>query len=167
MLEIFSSMGELFNKSVQSTKLLEGMISANFGNYFKYYRHELAAFDELIQDCNSYRNQFYSASTELKEKKELLYNTKQMNKWELPQNCPYSVDVLLKNKTFAFEVMLGSETRSCNNIKTFYGYYLNKVKEEFTRLCSKNETNMSNHLIDTGGMGCSIFASVFLLIKFY
>ena len=160
MFEVFGSLGELFSKMKESCNQLEGMFVENFDKFFRYHARELASVEDLLVEWHDGRSQYVKMYKRLKEKKELMYSQRQMDKWEVDEKCKYPLEVLLKNKDIAFSQMLPEETSECEKCKYIYGYYCNKVPEEFQRVCQKSQPDYRIHLMEVAQMNCQIFERV-------
>ncbi len=160
LFEVFGGLGDAFSKSTDSCKQLQGIAGENFDKYFRYHSRELTAIEDLLVEWGESRTQYLKARKKLKEKKELLYTQRQIDKWELREDCPYPLEVLLKNKEVALTEMLPGETKEVCKLQEIYGYYCNKVPEEFQRVCQKNDSQYRDHLSKVAKMHSDIFKMV-------
>ncbi len=160
MFEVFNSLGEMFSTVSATCKQLDGMMSENFDKYFRYHTHEVAALEVVTGEWFDERAQYTRLAKKLKERKETMYAQKQIDKWEVPSGCPYSIDILFKDKTLAFTQMLPNDTQEVAHHKKVFGFYCNKVLDEYKRICLKNDITFREHFIGVGKMSCEIFERV-------
>ena len=69
----------------------------------------------------------------LKSKKEKLWKTRDVSKWELPQDCLPDTNKYIQDLSLAMNVMLPTETREVDNSKQDYLLMLNQVYHEVKR----------------------------------
>ena len=81
-----------------------------------------------------------------------------INKWELDPNDKDNVNKLLQDKNAALMKIIPKETNNVINMKKTYGYYLNRIIDEYERLKSinsflhkKNLTNACEKIIEIYG----------------
>ena len=160
LFEVFSAMGEAFEKTTDTCKQLQGMVRENFDKFFRYYRKELDSTEDLLLEWTDCKTQYVKSYKRVYEKKEMLYTTKQIDKWELKEDCKYPLEALLKSKETAFGEMLPAESKELAKHKEIYGYYCNKVGEEYQRLCTKNDVEFREHLIKVAEMNSDLFERV-------
>lgn len=161
MFEIFESFESFFAKCVQPCFALEKMMQTNFKQYYRYYSHELTAIEELVAEYENSKINYQNIEKRVFEKKQLLFEEKQLDKWEIGEDCGYKVDELLKNKEIAFKAMIPSETKEIEINKTLFGYYNVKLKEEFQRICKKDEQEISKFFIKVGEANFNFLSKVF------
>jgi len=113
--------------------------------YFKYVKNNYHSMKELISAGEGIKNNFYKSLKHLKSKKEDLFKKPEnINKWEFdPKDNSFSKSEITKNKTLALEKMLYSETNGVNKQKQIYGFYLNRVIQEYDRM---KKVNAERHL---------------------
>jgi len=133
--KLHKAMDEFFKDIVESTKNLNKKIKVHFEQPAKYRKGEFAALSNLLQEWESSRKQIVIQRKKLNKKKEGLFETKMIEQWQLAPGCKYTPQELLNSKDVAFKEMLPEETKEVIKHKETYGYYSNKVKEEFRRLC--------------------------------
>lgn len=154
---VFDTLGDSFQKMMESCRQFQGSISENFYKYFKYPTREMGAVRSVISQWSDHQSQYKKAKKKLKDRKEALFVQKQVTAWELSPECQYTFEVLLKDKKIAFNEMLPNDTKEINKLKNLYGYYCNKVPEEYKRICDDNGKEFQKHMTSVAHMNCDIF----------
>lgn len=107
---------------------------------------EMTAVNSLVKEWHASRTQANLLRQKLKAKKTELFDKKAVDQWQLSSGCMYTTQELLNSKEVAFKVMLPGESREAEKAKETYGYYSNKVKEEFMRLSNSHCNRVSGEL---------------------
>jgi len=154
---VLDTLGDSFQKMMESCRQFQGSIDENFHKFFKYPAREMKAVKSLITQWNDYQSQYNKIKKKLKDKKETLFTQKQVGTWDLSNDCQYTVEMLTKDKKTAFKVMLANETREVKKFKQLFGYYCNKLPEEYKRICRENTKEFQMHMIRVSHMSYDIF----------
>eukprot|EP01022_Parablepharisma_sp_SALTPOND_P033355 TRINITY_DN88560_c0_g1_i1.p1 TRINITY_DN88560_c0_g1~~TRINITY_DN88560_c0_g1_i1.p1 ORF type:complete len:1431 (-),score=165.41 TRINITY_DN88560_c0_g1_i1:96-4388(-) len=95
-------------------------------------------------------NEYMKKVSKVEAKKQKLYSEGKVERWELNKEDAdkYSTEELVKDKEFAFEVMLPAETKELSESFATYGYYLNKLLEETKRVIRRDYSRVRKVLID-------------------
>eukprot|EP00826_Nyctotherus_ovalis_P057795 TRINITY_DN7911_c0_g1_i1.p1 TRINITY_DN7911_c0_g1~~TRINITY_DN7911_c0_g1_i1.p1 ORF type:complete len:391 (-),score=152.57 TRINITY_DN7911_c0_g1_i1:133-1305(-) len=117
------------------------------GEYYSFYCRELLAIDELIQTQKATGEHMETAEKKLRRKKEQKFEQKNTATWELESSALSNAGVLLENREVAFKEMLARESRDVQKIRMLYGYYINKVVEEFDRILTKDEHDFKTQFL--------------------
>ena len=131
------SMAEIFVRFSCISKQLEGRVKEHFVDESEVKKLSLDSLNELLSKWTASRNQAISLKEKLKEKKTALFEKKLVDQWQLSSDCKYTPQVLLNCKEVALREILPKETQEVQKHKNTYGYYSNKVKEEFMRISEK------------------------------
>lgn len=165
MSEIFGTLDQVFSSLSKTCKRLEGAYLENFDKYFKDHKRELSAMEEIIKKWRKWEKRYEESEKKLQERKDSLFNLQQLDKWELSDKCPYPIEVLLKKKEIATAQMLPKDTAALTGIREVYGYFSNKVMEEFRRICHKSEGDICDHMTEVSHMYCEIFDTVLPILQ--
>ncbi len=158
--DTYGTLGSSFEKLNASCQEMRKLVHQDFGKFFRYYKHELGAVEELVAACAEKKANLIRTEKKLAEKKELLFTQKSVAKWEVESGCQIPVDTLLKNKVIAFKEMLPGETREAHRLRIQYGYYCNKVLEEFMRINKKDDEDIKDHFLKVAKKSCDIFEDI-------
>ena len=149
--------GEIYNRLKQPSleKLYKGInpIIENLESTINYYitkikkevvleieykEVEMESLIHLSRQWQASKTQAALINNKVMDKKEMLFDKKLVEQWNLSQDHQHNVENLLNSKEAAFKVMLPIETQELTRLKDIYGYYSNRLKEEFERVCGKN-----------------------------
>lgn len=158
--ETHETLAEAFLRLRSSCITMRKIILSDFIQFFRYQKFELRSVEDLLNDWASKQAEMAKLERRLKDKKELLFAQKEVAKWELKPDCIIPVDTLLNNKEVAFKEMLPRETQEAHSQKVTYGYYANKVLEEFLRLNRKDEDETKRQFSEVAKKCCDVFEDV-------
>jgi len=127
-------------------KNLKDQIQCHLITPFNYKPKEITALNILLKEWYASRTQANLLTQKLKAKKAELYKKKAIDQWELKGECTYTPQDLFNSKTLAFKVMLPEESKEVKKHKDIYGYYSNKVHEEFLRLSANHCNKVSDDI---------------------
>ena len=104
--------------------LKQNEISKNLvKDFFKFINLEGQSYTELIERREELKQKYIAESTRVNTKKEKIFNSKDINKFELnPDDNTVDKDQLIKDKSYAFEKMCYKDTRELNFISNQLGY---------------------------------------------
>lgn len=163
LFELFETLGDSFQKMTESCQRMQGAMQFNLNEFFSYHSKELQAMSAIVLECNKNIFLYQDEKKKLSERKEDLFKSRSLEEWLLGEDCPYPLEVIRKNKKFAFRVMLPEDTRRLLRIRDVAGYYCNKVPEEFQRVCKENHEELCNYLIKLAQMNSGIFSAVWFV----
>jgi hypothetical protein len=92
------------------------LINNNIRYFFKYVSMENDAFNELIQERIVLKEEYSKEFNKLNQKKEDLWNQKDINKWNITNFDNIDRFLLIKDKDYAFSKMCTSETLNVTNL---------------------------------------------------
>ena len=134
---------EYGDKEIQQMK----NISNEIKDYLKYTNLQYKVSYKELYDNFEFEHELYLKVAEnLKQKKEMLYDNKLVDKWELKiedRNIDYN------NKELVIKKMLPKDSAIVNEIKKYLIYYATQLEDEGQRLkdsIDKNNFNMFNRL---------------------
>lgn len=134
---------EYGDKEIQQMK----NISNEIKDYLKYANLQYkVSYKELYDNFEFEHDLYLKVAENLKQKKEMLYDNKLVDKWELKiedRNIDYN------NKELVIKKMLPKDSAIVNEIKKYLIYYATQLEDEGQRLkdsINKNNFNMFNRL---------------------
>ena len=134
---------EYGDKEIQQMK----NISNEIKDYLKYANLQYkVSYKELYDNFEFEHDLYLKVAENLKQKKEMLYDNKLVDKWELKiedRNIDYN------NKELVIKKMLPKDSAIVNEIKKYLIYYATQLEDEGQRLkdsIDKNNLNMFNRL---------------------
>ena len=123
------------------------LIKTHIKDFFKYIKMEGFAYIELIQSRNIIKEKYQIEYQRVTSKKEKLWQTMDLGKWEIIDEFN-KVDrvLLLKDKTYAMQKMCTRDTQSLENIHKQLGYANKMNMEELKRLIDTNAKRFVENL---------------------
>ncbi|MCQ2819250.1 MAG: hypothetical protein MJ252_18460 [archaeon] len=102
-------------------------VQLHFKDFFKELKMEGEAFQEVVNARNTTENKYSSEFTKISLKKDKLFNTHDVNKFEIsPQGPVYDTKRMLTDKTYAFTIMCSKDNANLEKTEKFM-YYQNKM----------------------------------------
>ena len=98
------------------------MIKNHMKDFFKYINLEGKAYNELIERREELKARYNTENQKLTAKKEKLYATGDLTKFELGDEKNIDKDKILHDKPYAFEHMCKTDTGNLNKIYNQLGY---------------------------------------------
>ena len=142
------------------------VFNINLREYFKYTRNTFKSMKVLLNNVDNYRANYFKAKKNLISKKEELIKKPDVGKWDLgPNKNMVNLSDLFNNKSLAFPVMLYNETTNVNNLKKKYGYFLNRVIEEYERLRYLISSGHKQNIVETAKMLGNIISDLLTKIS--
>ena len=141
-------------------KNLSCIINVNIREYFKYTRNTFRSIKDLTNNIDNYKDNFYKAKKNLITKKEELFKKNDQRKWDLAPEKDFN-PALLKDKNIALPKMLYKETNNVINLKQLYGYYLNRLLNEYVRLRKLNSEGQKQNVMENAKFQSSIISELF------
>ena len=110
-------------------------------DFFKYIGREDNCFEELLKNREDIKKQYDNLNLKIIAKKEKLWTTGDVTKYEIDPNENIDEDKLKNDKIYAMEKMCFKDNKSLANIKNqlMYSNWMNK--EELKRLIEMNAKN--------------------------
>lgn len=142
--EIFMHMCETHSRLAGLYETVKEEFTNQLSEFYTFYINETNSLEELIIRRKTTGEQAESAEKKLLKKKEQKFEVKNTSTWELEPSALVKADSLLNDKAFAFQEMFPKESHELRKLKMFYGYYSNRIVEEYKRLQSKNDAIFKN-----------------------
>ena len=137
------------------------VFNVNLREYFKYTKNTFKSMKILLNNVDNCRASYFKSKKNLISKKEELIKKPDVGKWDLgPNKNMVNPSDLLNNTPLAFSVMLYNETLNVNNLKKKYGYFLNRVIEEYERLRYLIANGHKQNIIETAKMQANIISEL-------
>lgn len=130
LIKSYASMEKLM-KNWGYTELKQAMnIELEVREYFKFVNLEYNSIKELYDSYDYAKNLYIKSNEKLIKTKENLFNKGDVSKWDIPNGVQFDYT----NKQSAISKMLPKETLHVENLKMFFYYHANAVKNEFNRV---------------------------------
>ena len=114
------------------------IIKTHIKDFFKYIRMEGIAYQELIDSREIIKNQYINENNRLTSKKEKLWQSMDITKWEITEDIE-KIDriLLMRDKDYACSKMCTQETQVCENLRKQFGYANKNNIDELKKLANK------------------------------
>ena len=124
------------------------MIKIHIKNFFKYINIESKAYNELIERREELRNKFIAENQKVTAKKEKVFATGDINKFELGEDKNIDKERILTDKPYAFEHICKSDTNALMEIYHQLGYAnkmnILELKNLINDYCARYVNNIKN-----------------------
>ena len=122
------------NNWSDSIKIQSELIEVNLREFFKFFKKEYNVIKEYAQKVENLRNNYYKAEEKLQNRKLYLFERVEVSKWEINTSEIIDAIAIKKDKELAFMKMIPKETENVYQLKLNYGFYTEKLVEEYQRL---------------------------------
>ena len=147
IIKSYEHMNKLFSNWSESLKRHNNIIFIDIREYFKYTKNHFRSMKDLVNYVENYKNTYTKNERYLINKKEDLFKKGDINKWDLNIQDKNNVNDLIKDKNLIIPKILPKETSNVINMKKIYGFYLNRMIEEYERIKAINSDNHKKNLI--------------------
>lgn len=139
-----------FNKYKKIMFSQKSTITKYFKEQLKYNRMNFESFiKENIKEYEELNSKFNNENSKLLSKKEKLWTSGDISKWDLPTDLPDDKRlVVMKNKEEALKYMLSKDTSCVVELRNKLGYLNYMIYEQYNRLISSNSKNFKKSMID-------------------
>ena len=164
MNEVILSLNETISKLSDSCHRLMSIYQLNYYEYFIVYKEKLN-FDEFFNSWKESNQIVNETSKKLEEKgKEL--NQIPFEQWEIMKKCPYDTPTLENNHSLALPYVICNEAQEFSDAKDVYGYYCNRIVDEFKGFCTEGQKELIDHFSGVSKMFSDIFKHVRIFLSF-
>lgn len=136
----------------EAYKVIKDEFATYFGEFFSFYANEMHAVEELLGRRKTVGDNMESAEKKLAKKKEVKFEQKNTATWELGPSALANLNSMLTDKGLAFQEMLPRESDEARKLRMMYGYYTNKVVQDFDRVQKKNEAPFKKHFLEASSV---------------
>jgi len=128
-----SKLGNVYRKLREDylTKLVD---------YYSFHGNEMVAVEELLLRRKTAGEHMESLEKKLFKKKEQKFDMKNTATWELESSALANIGAIMSDKNLALQEMFPKESAELRRTKMIYGYYSNKIVEQFGKLLIRNES---------------------------
>jgi hypothetical protein len=129
----YEYMHNLFKNLSDCLKSHGNLIHIDIREHFKYTKNNIRSMKDLVTLVETNRNTYNKNKRRLMNKKEELFKKGDTNKWELNSDDKNISGNLISDKPNALIKILPKDTNNVINMKKSYGFYLNRIIEEYER----------------------------------
>jgi sorting nexin-7/30/sorting nexin-8 len=148
IIKTYEHMSKLFSNWSDALKRHSNVIHIDIREYFKYIKNTFRSMKDLVSIVETSKNVYYKNERYLINKKEDMFKRQDINKWELEPNDRENGNILLNDKPKALLKLCPKDTSNVISIKKTYGYYLNRIIDEYERIKAINSSLNKNNLIN-------------------
>ena len=148
IIQTYEHMSKLFTNWSDALKRHNNVIHIDIREYFKYVKNTFKSMKDVVAVVETSKNTFNKNERYLINKKEDLFRKGDVNKWELDINDRDNANKLLQDKNAALMKIIPKETNNVINLKKTYGYYLNRIIDEYERIKAINSISHKKNLIN-------------------
>ena len=124
------------------------LVKNHMKDFYKYVNFEGRAYTEIIDRREELKNRFTAETARITAKKEKLYATGDINKFELGDDNTVDRDRLLGDKPYAFEHMCRNDNLNLEKLSNQLGYAnkmnIMELKKMIKEYCTRYVDNIKN-----------------------
>ena len=144
-LETYNIMSKVMDDWKEINKKQRILINEGIREYFRYVKNEFCALKDLAVKVDNNRTIYLKAFEKLNALKENVFK-QDISNWGLSSFDLEMKSQLLTNKNLAFSKMLPKDTKKVDDLKHYYGFYLNSIISEFERIRELNGKRHKNRV---------------------
>ena len=129
----YEYMHNLFKNWSDCLKSHGNLIHIDIREHFKYTKNNFRSMKDLVTLVETNRNTYNKNERSLMNKKEELFKKGDTNKWELNSDDKNISGNLISDKPNALIKILPKDTNNVKKKKKSYGFYLNRIIDEYER----------------------------------
>lgn len=143
--ETYNIMSKIMDDWKEINKKQRILMNEGIREYFRYVKNEFCAIKDLAVKVDSNRTIYLKAFEKLNALKENIFK-QDISNWGLNSFDLELKSQLLTNKNLAFSKMLPKDTKKVDDLKHYYGFYLNSIISEFERIRELNGKRHKNRV---------------------
>ena len=147
IIKSYEHMSKLFSNWSEALKRHNNILYIDVREYFKYTKNNFKAMKDLVYYVEYNKNIYAKNERYLINKKEDLFKRGEINRWDLNIQDKNNSNNLIQDKNLALTKILPKETSNVINMKKIYGFYLNRIIEEYERIKMINSEMHKKNLI--------------------
>ena len=147
IIKSYENMNKFFSNWSETLKRHNKIINIDLREYLKYAKNIFKSMKDLVYSVENNKSVYLKNARYLMNKKEDLFKRGDTNKWDLNIQDKNNVSNLIRDKSLALMKMLPKETENVIGLKKTYGFYLNRILEEYERIKLINSNNHKKTII--------------------
>ena len=147
IIKTYEHMNKLFLNWSEALKHHSTIMHIDVREYFKYIKNNFKSMKDLVAIVENKKNIYNKNENNLANKKEDLFKRGDINKWELNIDDRNNANNLIQDKSKALTKILPKDTNNVIGMKKMYGFYLNRIIEEYERIKTINSNQHIKNLI--------------------
>ena len=121
-------------------------VKETVSNYFKDISCQSLSYSELLEQQETLKNEYISRKGSLMAKKEKLWMTMDISKWEVNQMEQIDMVKIYRDKQYALDTMCFKDTAEVSNLADILGFYYARTSEQFWDIVKNFESSIINDL---------------------
>lgn len=147
IIKTYEHMNKLFTNWSEALKRHSNLIHIDIREYFKYTKNNFKSLKELVSHVENHKYTYTKNERNLINKKENLFKNGDINKWDLDIESRNNANGLIQDKGKALTKILYKDTSNVIELKKIYGFYLNRIIEEYERIKAINSNMHVKNII--------------------
>ena len=121
-------------------------VKETVSNYFKDISSQSLSYSELLEQQETLKNEYISRKGSLMAKKEKLWMTMDISKWEVNQMEQIDMVKIYRDKQHALDTMCFKDTAEVSNLADILGFYYARTSEQLWDIVKNFESSSINDL---------------------
>ena len=121
-------------------------VKETVSNYFKDISSQSLSYSELLEQQETLKHEYISRKRSLMAKKEKLWMTMDISKWEVNQMEQIDMVKIYRDKQYALDTMCFKDTAEVSNLADILGFYYARTSEQFWDIVKNFESSIINDL---------------------
>eukprot|EP00826_Nyctotherus_ovalis_P015191 TRINITY_DN1429_c0_g1_i22.p1 TRINITY_DN1429_c0_g1~~TRINITY_DN1429_c0_g1_i22.p1 ORF type:complete len:501 (-),score=117.07 TRINITY_DN1429_c0_g1_i22:163-1665(-) len=136
--DVFGYMSAAHLEQGEIFRMFKSDYNTYYADFYSFFANEMSSVEELSQKRKNAEEHTNTNEKKLYKKKEQLFEMRNTMKWDLDPSAMANIEAIVSNKSMAMREILSKESEECRKMRMYYGYYSNKLEEEFHRILKKN-----------------------------
>jgi len=136
--DVFAHMSSAHTELGEIFRTFKNDYNNYYADFYNFYSNEMTSVEELSHKRKTAEEQTDNTEKKLLRKKEINFDMRNTVKWDLEPSAMANIEAIVSNRALAMKEMFSRESEDCRRLRMYYGYYSNKLEEEFRRILKKN-----------------------------
>ena len=165
MKKIYSDLNNIFSTWSNLYLSQSKFFKEDFLEYFDYMNMEYNELDTIMKQFQNQRNEYESFANNLNLKKEELFESREISKWEVKEGTEKDIPFVINDKKKAFEIMCYKENRVIEFEKRIIVIAINVIIEQFKKLKKYQGERIKQYFQKINSEKEIVFGDIYTLIK--
>ena len=165
MKKIYLDLNNIFSTWSNSYSIQSKFFKEDFLEYFDYMNMEYNELDTIINQFQNQRNEYESFSNNLNLKKEELFESKDISKWEVEEEKEKDIPFVINDKKKAFEIICYKENKVIEFEKRIIVIAINIIIQQFNKLKKYQGERIKKYFQKINSEKEIVFGDIYTLIK--
>jgi hypothetical protein len=165
MKKMYSNLNNIFSTWSKSYLTQSKFFKDDFLEYFDYMNMEYNELDTLMKQFQNQRTEYESFANNLNLKKEELFESKDISKWEVKEGTEKDIPLVINDKKKAFEIICYKENKVIEFEKRIIVIAINIIIEQFKKLKKYQGERIKQYFQKINSEKEIVFGDIYTLIK--